>query len=125
MKIGGRQSRAMLMAAGLGAVLSTGAAFGPPTTTRTLRQKHHHTPVSSMARFSTTTEMTDTDCGCATVETSFSGKLSDAAKAMNHREAIAKHSVVSVRGDPVHMDELVGEPSEGRTSIVVFLRSLG
>ena len=122
MKVGGRRSRAMLMAAGLGAVVSTGDGFVTPTPTM-LGPRRDHASVSFTAGFSTTSS--ETDCGCATVETSFSGKPSDVAKAINHREAIAKHSIFSVRGDPVQMDQLVGKPSEGRTSIVVFLRSLG
>lgn len=69
----------------------------------------------------------DVDCGCAT-PTVFSGKPSDMAKTINHRQAIREHSILSVHGTEVHMDELIGEPGavgNDQTSIVVFLRSLG
>lgn len=126
MKIGGRRSRVMLVAAGVGAVLSTGDAFATRSKpTATVGQRQYHKQFASILQVSSDVTENEVDCGCETVETSFSGKPSDVAKSINHREAIARHSILSVRGEPVHIDQLVGEPSEGRTSIVVFLRSLG
>jgi len=63
------------------------------------------------------------DCGCQ--ETLFSGKPSEVAKNLNAREAIRKQKIFSVSGEDLRIDDLIGTPADGKTSIVVFLRSLG
>jgi hypothetical protein len=65
----------------------------------------------------------DEDCGCggATV----SGRPSDAAKAMDPRVAIGKSTFLTLDGEETSMNQLLGEPRNSGTSLVVFLRSLG
>lgn len=65
------------------------------------------------------------DCGCGAEPTLYSGKPSSAATLLNLRQAIRGQSIFSVSGDEVSMDVLIGNPEDGQTSIVVFLRSLG
>mmetsp|Transcript_21258 Transcript_21258/g.31926 ORF Transcript_21258/g.31926 Transcript_21258/m.31926 type:complete len:149 (+) Transcript_21258:96-542(+) len=71
------------------------------------------------------------DCGCETI---YSGKPSDAARNdINHRSAIAKLPLYRIDddGSKTTMDEIIGDSmdtdndNDKRTSIVVFLRSLG
>jgi len=64
------------------------------------------------------------DCGCATViTTTYSGKPSDMALSqVNPRQALGRASVVNLKGDKTTMDELL---FSSKTSLVVFLRSLG
>lgn len=63
------------------------------------------------------------DCGCADVQ--YAGEPSDRAKSLDARQAIRKGAFYRVSGEPVDMDELLGEPQESGVSICVFLRSLG
>lgn len=59
-------------------------------------------------------------------ETIFSGEPTARAKRINIRELIRTKNIQSVNGDSVNVDDLIGTPSDaGKTSIVVFLRSLG
>jgi hypothetical protein len=76
--------------------------------------------VSSLAA-SASTE----DCGCSDV--TFSGKPTEQAKQIDAREALrgSQKVVLSVDGEKVSFDSLIGEPSENKVSVVVFLRSLG
>ena len=64
------------------------------------------------------------DCGCATAATtSYSGKPSDKALAQNNpRQALGRASVFNLKGDKTTMDEIL---FSSKTSLVVFLRSLG
>jgi len=71
----------------------------------------------------------EADCGCA-VPTSFSGNPSTIARdSTNHRTAIAKLPLFKVdgSGSSTNLDEIIGDPDrqESKTSLVVFLRSLG
>ena len=63
----------------------------------------------------------DEDCGCGGAEI-LSGEISEAARALNPRDAIRAADVYRVSGEPVSMDELM---DKNKLSIVVFLRSLG
>jgi hypothetical protein len=63
------------------------------------------------------------DCGCADVM--FAGDPSDRAKGLDARQAIRNTNFYRVSGEPVLMDELLGEPEISGVSIVVFMRSLG
>lgn len=63
------------------------------------------------------------DCGCADVM--FAGEPSDRAKGLDARQAIRNTKIYRVSGEPVLMDDLLGEPETSGVSIVVFLRSLG
>jgi hypothetical protein len=63
------------------------------------------------------------DCGCADVI--FGGDPSDRAKGIDARQAIRNSNIYRVSGEPVLMDDLLGEPETSGVSIVVFMRSLG
>jgi hypothetical protein len=63
------------------------------------------------------------DCGCADVM--FAGDPSDRAKGIDARQAIRNTKIYRVSGEPVLMDDLLGEPVSSGLSIVVFMRSLG
>ena len=67
------------------------------------------------------------DCGCG--PTVFEGKPSDTARNnINHRAAISKVPVFKMDGTQTCLDEIIGEANSDkidRTSLVVFLRSLG
>jgi hypothetical protein len=63
------------------------------------------------------------DCGCADVM--FAGDPSDRAKGLDARQAIRNTKIYRVSGEPVLMDDLLGEPDTSGVSIVVFMRSLG
>lgn len=66
------------------------------------------------------------DCGCQQEqETVYSGKPSESAMALDAREAIRNKRFLSVDGDSISMDDLIGKTNENKVSIVVFLRSLG
>jgi hypothetical protein len=78
-----------------------------------------HNTFSSPLAMASSTE----DCGCEKVV--FSGKPSDAARDLDPRQAIVGSYVLSVNGDEVKIDDLIGYPSKNRVSVVVFLRSLG
>ena len=61
------------------------------------------------------------DCGC----TQFSGKPSEKAQLLNARQAVRSSTFYTVNGQPTTMDDLIGPPENGQTSVVVLLRSLG
>jgi hypothetical protein len=63
------------------------------------------------------------DCGCADIM--FAGDPSDRAKGLDARQAIRNTKIYRVSGEPVLLDELLGEPETSGVSIVVFMRSLG
>lgn len=83
-----------------------------------LRDANHHflSTVSVAAS-------TDEDCGCGGAIVS--GRPSDTAKAMDPRQAVTKSTLLTLDGEQTSMDEIIGEPSNSGTSLVVFLRSLG
>ncbi len=67
------------------------------------------------------------DCGCETV---FSGKPTDVARDnIDHRNVIAKVPLFRIDGTSTNIDEIIGDANdnanEQKTSLVVFLRSLG
>ena len=67
------------------------------------------------------------DCGCAP-PTTYSGKPSENAKNdIDHRAVIGSLPLFSVDGVRTSLDEIIGLPSDNdnKTSLVVFLRSLG
>jgi hypothetical protein len=55
----------------------------------------------------------------------YAGEPSDRAKDLDARQAIRNTEIYRVSGEPVLMDDLLGEPDTSGVSIVVFLRSLG
>lgn len=67
------------------------------------------------------------DCGC---ETTFTGKPSSYARnEINHRNALAKVPIYKIDGTLTTIDDIIGDSKESKnqkkTSLVVFLRSLG
>ena len=76
----------------------------------------HHVSTSAAAS-------TNEDCGCGGAIVS--GRPSDAAKAMDPRVAVAKSTLLTLDGAETSMNQILGEPSNSGTSLVVFLRSLG
>jgi hypothetical protein len=115
-----RDSLIVLLAAALASLSRNHAnAFSPVH-----RSSHHLGAVRSVATPVVTAMSTmQEDCGCQ--DTLYSGKPSEIARQLNPREAIRKHSFLSVDGDQVHMDDLIGQPSEEKISVLVLLRSLG
>lgn len=79
--------------------------------------QRHHEYLSLTSRKATSVEVTQ--------EVRFEGKPSERAKKLNLREAMRQSSFLDVNGNERNMDDLIGGPSEGSVSIVVFLRSLG
>lgn len=67
---------------------------------------------------------TEPDCGCQ-VSVRFDGVPTEAARTVNHRDAIRRHPVYSAKGTSCQMDDLIGRPDDGQIAVVVFLRSLG
>ena len=70
---------------------------------------------------------TTEDCGCETV---YSGKPSDSAREnLDHRDVIAKVPLFRIDGSQTTIDEIIGDANDSankdRTSLVVFMRSLG
>mmetsp|Transcript_8792 Transcript_8792/g.17956 ORF Transcript_8792/g.17956 Transcript_8792/m.17956 type:complete len:127 (+) Transcript_8792:292-672(+) len=65
----------------------------------------------------------DEDCGCGGAVVS--GRPSDTAKTLDPRVAIGKSTFLTLDGEETSMNQLLGEPSNSGTSLVVFLRSLG
>jgi hypothetical protein len=66
------------------------------------------------------------DCGCG--PTVFEGKPSNTARTdIDHRDVIANISIFKVDGTETTLDGIIGKSSQNpnRTSLVVFLRSLG
>eukprot|EP00588_Corethron_pennatum_P007913 CAMPEP_0194289848 /NCGR_PEP_ID=MMETSP0169-20130528/39987_1 /TAXON_ID=218684 /ORGANISM="Corethron pennatum, Strain L29A3" /LENGTH=121 /DNA_ID=CAMNT_0039037265 /DNA_START=69 /DNA_END=434 /DNA_ORIENTATION=+ len=68
----------------------------------------------------------DEDCGCGpNIAQLTSGKLSDEAKSMDHRQVISGTSIYDLSGDVRDTDDIIGGSSDNSVSIVVFLRSFG
>jgi hypothetical protein len=68
----------------------------------------------------------DEDCGCG--PTVFTGKPSNAARGdIEHRSAIRNLPIFKVDGTETSLDDIIGDAGNNpdRTSLVVFLRSLG
>ena len=66
------------------------------------------------------------ECGCQQeVAVQFDGVPTEAARKLDHRQALRQHPIYSSSGVSFTMDDLIGEPNKGQVSIVVFLRSLG
>ena len=78
------------------------------------------------------------DCGCPVdydgllagpvvtrTTTSFAGDPSSLARTLDARRAVSSHRLYDARSSSVPLDDLIGRPEDDRTSIVVFLRSLG
>jgi hypothetical protein len=55
----------------------------------------------------------------------YSGDPSDRSKSIDARQSVRKSNFYRVSGEPVLMDDLLGEPETSGVSVVVFLRSLG
>jgi len=89
-----------------------------------------HLSLNQPCRLSSSTgDSNEDDCGCA-VPTSFSGNPSTIARDIaDHRTAIAKLTLFKVDGSgaSTNLDEIIGDPDdqESKTSLVIFLRSLG
>jgi len=67
------------------------------------------------------------DCGCGG-PTVFEGKPSNTARTViDHRDVVANISLFKVDGTETTLDGIIGKSSQNpnRTSLVVFLRSLG
>jgi hypothetical protein len=77
---------------------------------------------ATVCQMSNTAAQTE-DCGCADVM--FAGDPSDRAKSIDARQALRNTKIYRVSGEPVLMDDLLGEPETNGVSIVVFMRSLG
>ena len=82
-------------------------AFAPPVLRHT---RTHSTPLSLSTDIP--------DCGCTT----FSGKPSDKALAIDPRQAVGAKPIFSVNGEQTNVNDLIGTKG---TSVVIFLRSLG
>jgi len=68
----------------------------------------------------------DEDCGCGpNLAQLTSGKLSDQAKSMDHRQVISGTSIYDLSGDVRDTDDIIAGSSDNSVSIVVFLRSFG
>ena len=72
------------------------------------------------------------DCGCASIETIYTGKPSDFARSnINHRSAIANIPLYKIDGSITTLDDIIGDANDRnqanqkKTSLVVFMRSLG
>ena len=72
------------------------------------------------------------DCGCASpaIETIYSGKPSDFARNnINHRSVIGSIPLYKIDGSITTVDEIIGDSNDDnddkKTSLVVFMRSLG
>jgi hypothetical protein len=115
-----RDSLIVLLAAALASSSGNYAnAFSPVH-----RSSHHLVVVRPVATPVVTAMSTmQDDCGCQ--DTLYSGKPSEIARQLNPREVIRKPSFLSVDGDKIYMDDLIGQPSEEQISVVVLLRSLG
>jgi len=79
--------------------------------------------LSSSSPFSSSED----DCGCNTI---FTGKPSDVARnEINHRSAIATIPIYKIDGSLTTIDAILGDAkdinNQKKTSLVVFLRSLG
>jgi hypothetical protein len=109
-----RLSRSLLIGT-LALVNHQGAGFASP---RAMSSRVLAGVIRNTARFLSAS--TD-DCGC----TQFSGKPSEKAQSLNARQAVRSSTFYTVNGQPTTMDDLIGPPENGQTSVVVFLRSLG
>ena len=70
--------------------------------------------------------ISEEDCGCG--PTVFGGKPSEYARnSINHREAIGNLPIFKVDGMETRINDIIGETNKNpnKTSLVVFLRSLG
>jgi len=95
----------------------TTRALQPPKTSLAKKKK-----APCLGRFM----VADTEeCGCQQVGVQFDGVPTEAARKLDHRQAVRQHPVYSSCGVSYNMDDLIGEPNKGQMSIVVFLRSLG
>ncbi len=95
-----------------------------PTTNRALTS-YKSSLVSVQSNASNSVE--EADCGC-TIPTVYSGKPSNEAREnINYRAAIATEPIYTVDGEQTSIDEIIGSSSANptRTSLVVFMRSLG
>lgn len=77
---------------------------------------------------SSSSSSSEDDCGCNTI---FTGKPSDVARnGINHRSAIATIPIYKIDGSLTTIDAILGDAkdiihNQKKTSLVVFLRSLG
>ena len=83
---------------------------------------------STIERITTEILMSETsaDCGCG--PTVFEGKPSEFAQtSINHRQVIGDLPIFKVDGTETSINGIIGEASENpnKTSLVVFMRSLG
>ena len=101
------------------------SGFTPsPTCMRKTLQSRVNTIVSS--RTTKIQASIEPDCGCG--PTVFEGKPSSSARTdIDHRDVIANISIFKVDGTETTLDGIIGKSSQNpnRTSLVVFLRSLG
>ena len=80
----------------------------------------------SQAQSSKLSATVEPDCGCG--PTVFEGKPSSTAQNnINHRSAIATLPIYNVDSGETSIDQIIGDAKENpnKTSLVVFLRSLG
>ena len=83
---------------------------------------HHSIPLVPASTSTRCVQLpaTASDCGCGGAVVS--GAPSEAAKAMDPREAIGRSTFLTLNGEETNMNQLIGNTG---TSLVVFLRSLG
>jgi hypothetical protein len=72
------------------------------------------------ARMAAVEASSQADCGCGPL--TYAGKPSDMARASNPRTVLASSSVMTLNGETTNMDDIL---KGSKTSLVVFLRSLG
>lgn len=95
----------------------------------TSRSRPFYSITTSQLQSSTDQNGIEEDCGC---DTKYTGKPSDMARSsINHRSAIAKIPLYKIDGSITTIDDIIGDANdmnkaqERKTSLVVFLRSLG
>jgi hypothetical protein len=72
------------------------------------------------ARMAAAETSSQADCGCGPI--TYAGKPSDTAQASNPRKVLGSSSVITLNGETTTMDDIL---KGSKTSLVVFLRSLG
>lgn len=109
------------------APLATQAFVSTPRATFSSRNgiANHKNFIPPLRLASEQTSLADEDCGCgpATTTTTFAGNPSESAKTMNSRTVMDKSPVYRLNGEKTTIGDILDESN--RTSLVVFLRSLG
>lgn len=96
-----------------------------PSAYRLLLQNAHSKKDAKTSKIALSNIEVESDCGCG--PTVFEGKPSRSAQTINHRRAVAKLPIFKVDGSETSIDDIIGDPNENpnKTSLVVFMRSLG